>query len=90
MGRVPAVEIMFSNPGIRALIRDNNLKQIPGALVSGQGEHMQTFNMSLVSLINQGLVTQEDAMNASDNPEELKMNMQGIYVSTGGGGILKK
>ena len=90
VGRVPAVEIMFSNPGIRALIRDNNLKQIPGALVSGQGEHMQTFNMSLVSLINQGLVAQEDAMKASDNPEELKMNMQGIYVSTGGGGILKK
>ncbi|MFP6584341.1 MAG: PilT/PilU family type 4a pilus ATPase [Candidatus Hydrogenedentota bacterium] len=89
-GRVPAVEIMFTNPGIRSLIRDNNLSQIPGALIAGKNDHMQTFNMSLVSLINQGLITQEDAMDASDNQEELQMNLQGIYVTTGGGGILKK
>ncbi|MEK7793701.1 MAG: PilT/PilU family type 4a pilus ATPase [Candidatus Hydrogenedentota bacterium] len=89
-GRVPAVEIMFNNPGISALIRENNLKQIPGALMAGRSEHMQTFNMSLVALIKQGLITEADAMAASDNQEELKMNMQGIYVSTGGGGILKK
>lgn len=90
VGRVPAVEILFNNPGIRSLIKENNLKQIPSALVSGKGEHMQTFNMGLVALIQQRLISEADALNASDNQEELKMNMQGIYVSTGGGGILKK
>ena len=90
VGRVPAVEILFTNPGIRSLIRENNLKQIPGALVAGKVELMRTFNMSLVELIEQGLVTEQDALNASDNQEELKMNLQGIYVTTGGGGILKK
>lgn len=89
-GRVPAVEIMFANPGITALIRDNNLKQIPGAIAGGRGEHMQTFNMGLVTLLEAGLIREEDAMAASDNQDELKMNMQGIYVNTGGGGILKK
>ncbi|HIA47577.1 MAG TPA: PilT/PilU family type 4a pilus ATPase [Candidatus Hydrogenedentes bacterium] len=89
-GRVPAVEILFGNPGIRSLIRENNLKQIPGALMAGKGEHMQTFNMGLVDLVQKGLVEEEDALNASDNQEELRMNLQGIYVSTGGGGILKK
>ncbi|HOD49916.1 MAG TPA: PilT/PilU family type 4a pilus ATPase [Candidatus Hydrogenedentes bacterium] len=89
-GRIPAVEIMFNNPGISALIRDNNIKQIPGALVSGREDHMQTFNMSLVALTKQGLITEQDASAASDNQEEFKMNMQGIYASSGGGGILKK
>ena len=89
-GRVPAVEIMFNNPGIQSLIRENNLKQIPGAIMGGKGEFMQTFNMSLVALVEQELITEGDAMEASDNKDELKMNLQGIYVSTGGGGILKK
>ena len=59
-------------------------------MVAGKAEYMQTFNMCLVELINDGLITEQDALNASDNQEELCMNMQGIYVTTGGGGILKK
>ena len=90
VGRIPAVEIMFNTPAISSLIRENNLKQIPSAMVSGKGEYMQTFNMSLVALIERGLITEAGAMDASDNQDELKMNLQGIYVSTGGGGILKK
>ena len=61
-GRVPALEIMFNNPGISQLIRDNNIKQIPAAMVSGRAEHMQTFNMSLVNLVKEGLVLEEDAI----------------------------
>jgi hypothetical protein len=90
VGRIPAVEVMFSNPGLESLIRENNLKQIPSAMVAGKAKYMQTFNMCLVELINDGLITEQDALNASDNQEELRMNMQGIYVTTGGGGILKK
>jgi hypothetical protein len=51
---------------------------------------MQTFNMSLVSLVQAGLIKIENAEFASDNAEELKMNLQGIYLSQGRGGILKK
>lgn len=90
VGRVPAVEVMFNNPGIRSLIRDNHLKNIPSAIVAGKGEHMQTFNMSLVDLVKRELITEEAAIAASDNQDELKMNMQGIYVGAQGGGILKK
>lgn len=89
-GRVPAVEVMFNTPALAALIRENNVKQIPLAIVNGQQEGMQTFNMSLVSLIHQKLITLEEAMWASDNPEELKMNLSGIQLSQSRGGILKK
>jgi Tfp pilus assembly pilus retraction ATPase PilT len=51
---------------------------------------MQTFNMSLVDLVKRKLITEEEAMWASDNPDELKMNLQGIFLSSGRGGILKR
>ena len=89
-GRVPAIEVMFNNPSIAALIRDDNIKQIPMAIASGREDGMQTFNMSLVGLLKGKLITEEEAMYASDNPEELKMNMQGIYLSQSRGGILKR
>ena len=43
-------------------------------------EGMQDFNMSLVELINQGLVSKKVALQYSPNPEQLKMNLQGIYL----------
>ena len=89
-GRVPAIEILFNNPAIAALIRENNLKQIPNAIAGGKEDGMQTFNMSLVDLIRRGLVSQDEAEWNSDNPDELKMNLQGIYLSQGRGGILKR
>lgn len=89
-GRVPAVEVMFNNPGIAQLIRENNLKQIPNAIAGGSRDGMQTFNQSLTDLVKKGLVSEEDASLASDNPDELKMNLQGIFLSQGRGGILKK
>lgn len=89
-GRVPAVEIMLVNPSISNLIRENNIKQIPTAIASGQKEGMQSFNNSLVQIINKGLVNKADALKYSDNPEELKMNLEGIFLSKDRGGILKR
>jgi len=89
-GRVPAIELMFNNPGIAQLIRENNLKQIPMAITAGQEDGMQTFNMSLATLVKSRLIKEEDAMWNSDNPDELKMNLQGIYLSQSRGGILKR
>ncbi|MCF6287123.1 MAG: type IV pilus twitching motility protein PilT [Candidatus Hydrogenedentes bacterium] len=89
-GRVPAIELMFNNPGIASLIKENNVKQIPNAIVGGKEDGMQTFNMSLVGLIKSGLIKEEVAYAQSDNPDELKMNLQGIYLSSSRGGILKK
>lgn len=89
-GRVPAVEVMLNNPGIAGLIRDNTVKQIPNAIAGGAEDGMQTFNMSLAQLLRDGLIREDDAMLASDNPDELKMNLQGIYLSQGRGGILKR
>jgi twitching motility protein PilT len=89
-GRVPAVEVLFNTPAIASLIRENQIKLLGNAIAGGKEDGMQTFNMSLVNLVQAGLIKLENAEFASDNPEELKMNLQGIYLSQGRGGILKK
>jgi twitching motility protein PilT len=89
-GRVAAVEVMYNSPAIAALIRDNEIKQIPSAIAGGKEEGMQTFNMSLVSLVHDGLIDTKEALKYSDNPDELSMNLKGIYLASARGGILKK
>lgn len=89
-GRVPAIEVMLNTPAIAQLMRENQLKQIPNAIAGGKEDGMQTFNMSLAESVKKRLVSEEEAMFASDNPEELRMNLQGIFLSQGRGGILKR
>ncbi len=89
VGRVPAVELMFCSPAVRKLIKENRLPQIDMAIQQGKDEGMQSFNDSLYDLHKQGLITLDEAMTVSENPEELNMLVQGIRLSSKKGGILK-
>jgi len=84
-GVVPTVEIMVNTPPIKKMMLENELEKLTGAIEGGGNEGMQTFNQSLFKLVNEGLVTEEDAMVASNNPEQLRMNFKGIFLSTAGG-----
>ena len=88
-GRVPAVEVMLNNPGVAKLIHENRIAQIPTAIRSGREDGMQTFNDSLRDLVERRLITQDAALAHSDNPEELSMNLQGIFLSQSKGGIFR-
>ena len=84
-GRAPAVEIMLNTAMVSKLIQENRLELLPAAVEAGREEGMMTFNQCLLDLVNNGVITEEDALEASDNPEALKMNFQGIFLSAGGG-----
>lgn len=71
--RVMAMEIMIPNPAIRNLIREDKIHQIYSAMQSGQEKFgMQTFNQSLLSLYQKGVITLEIALGRSGNPDELQ------------------
>ena len=87
-GRVPAWELMVNTPIVTNLIRTNNLTKLPIAIAGGKEDGMATFNQSLLELVNKGLISEEDALVSSDNPDALKMNFNGIFLSSDkGGGI---
>ena len=72
-GRVLAIEVMVPNAAIRNLIREDKIHQIYSQMQVGQSKFgMQTFNQSLASLIQRGLITLEEGLGRSSDPEELR------------------
>jgi len=81
-GRVLALEIMIPNPAIRNLIREDKLHQIYSQMQVGQDKFgMQTMNQSLFSLYQRRLITLEEAMGRSTDPDELKQMLGGAGAS---------
>ncbi len=61
------------NPAIRNLIREDKVHQIYSQMQVGQSKFgMQTFNQSLGVAYGKRLITLEEAMARSSDPDELK------------------
>lgn len=82
-GVVPGSEIMINTPMVRKLLERDQLDKLPAAIENGREDGMQSFNQSLLALVNDGTITEEDAMGTASNPEALKMNLNGIELHTG-------
>jgi twitching motility protein PilT len=83
VGRVPAVEVMVSTAFIRDCIVDKDkTSQIHGAIAAGTSQYgMQTFDQSIFSLYQHGMVTLEEAMRWASNVDEFKLKVQGISTT---------
>ncbi|HEY7173073.1 MAG TPA: type IV pilus twitching motility protein PilT [Vicinamibacterales bacterium] len=83
-GRAPAVEVMISTPFIRDCIVDKEKTHlIHGAIAAGTSQYgMQTFDQSIFSLFEQGLVSYEEALRWASNVDEFKLKVQGISTTS--------
>jgi twitching motility protein PilT len=88
-GMVPAIEILINTPIVSKLIYENRLPKLTTAIDAGREEGMISFNRSLLDLVNRGVITEEIALDNSDNREALQMNLRGIFLSTDGAGIIE-
>jgi twitching motility protein PilT len=78
-GRALALEVLIPNAAVRNLIREDKVHQIYSQMQLGQGKHgMQTMNQSLYSLLARRLVSLEEALGHSSDPEELRTMIEGI------------
>jgi twitching motility protein PilT len=84
MGRVPAVEIMISTARIRDCIVDKEKTlEIHEAISEGLATyHMQTFDQSLMSLLRRELITYEEALRHSSNPDDFALRVKGILATS--------
>jgi twitching motility protein PilT len=72
-GRVPALEVMIPNAAIRNLIREDKVHQLYSQMQIGQGKSgMQTLNQCLASLYLRRMISLEEAVSHSSEPEELQ------------------
>ncbi len=71
-GRILCAEILVATAAIRSLIRDDKVHQIYSLLQTGGSRGMRTLNQSLVQLLDAGLVTGDEALSRSPDPEEIR------------------
>jgi len=84
LGRVPAVEVLIATEYIRdCIINPEKTRMIKDALASGVSQYgMQTFDQSLYNLHAQGLITLEEALANSTNPNEFRLRIAGIRTTS--------
>ncbi|MEK6600006.1 MAG: type IV pilus twitching motility protein PilT [Deltaproteobacteria bacterium] len=74
--RVMALEVMVPNSAIRNLIREDKVHQIYSQMQVGQAKFsMQTMNQSLLLLCQRRLISLDEAIGRSSDPDELRQMM---------------
>jgi twitching motility protein PilT len=85
-GRVPAVEVLLTTAFIRECIMDKEKTHlIHTAIAQGTSQYgMQTFDQSIFSLFEKGLVSYEEALRWASKVDEFKLRVQGISTTADG------
>jgi twitching motility protein PilT len=78
--RVPATEVLRATPTVRRIISEGTLSELYDVIKRGHDAGMMTLNQSLVDLVRHKKITPELAARVSNNPDELKLNLQGMYT----------
>jgi twitching motility protein PilT len=78
-GRVPAVEIMINTAAIAERIRSGSqLHTLPDLIHEGRQYGMQTFDQSLMDLLQEGLISLETALQYATNAADFKLKASGV------------
>jgi twitching motility protein PilT len=83
-GRIPAVEVMISTPTVREYILDaDKVSMLHTLIAEGVTQYgMQTFDQSVLALLREGLITEEEALRNCNNPNELSLKLKGIAATS--------
>ena len=74
-GRVAALEVMVTTPGIQNLIREGKTHQIESSIQTGSKYGMKTMDMALSELYRKGTISSETALSYAVDSETIKRIM---------------
>ena len=80
VGRVPAIEVLVATQSISECVIDpDKTRRIPELIAAGHSQYgMQTFDQSLYGLYEKRLVSYEEALQWSTNPDDFALRVKGI------------
>ena len=86
VGRVPAVEVLVSTARVKECIIDKDkTNEINDAISKGYTTYgMQSFDQSLMSLMQENLITYEEALKHCTNPDDFALRVKGILAASDG------
>jgi twitching motility protein PilU len=70
-GRRPAVEVMLNTPHVAELVEKGEITQIKEAIENSLSAGSQTFEQALMAMIQEGVVTQDEALAHADSASNL-------------------
>jgi len=76
IGRIAAMEILLNTPLIADLIFKGEVGQIKEIMAKSTRLGMQTFDQSLFTLYEEGVITYEEAMRNADSKNELRLRVK--------------
>ncbi len=79
-GRVAAFEVMTGTGAVRNLIREAKTYQLQSLIQTSIKQGMTTLNMSLANLYRKNLITLDEALSKSGDPENLQMVLKSQTV----------
>ena len=77
---IPAFEILVGDTVTHELIRERDFDNIPQALRNANPAGMQTMDQALFALWKEGIISEEEALSASEKPQDLERSIRGIDV----------
>lgn len=80
--RFPACEILVVTPAIQDYIRKGQIDEIYDMINDNNIDNMISMNASLLKLANADCISQEEAMKASNESNELEKMFRGVYQGT--------
>ena len=81
-GRVPSNEVLNTDATIRNLILEGQFDKITQLLEGGLDGSSYSFNKDLYRLIKAGRISKADGLRFSPNPQQLEMNLKGIFIKS--------
>ncbi len=81
-GRVPANEILNADATVKNLILEGQNEKIQGLLESNADSATFSFNKDIYRLIKAGKISKQDGLRFSPNPQQLEMNLKGIFIKS--------
>ncbi|MBR1776386.1 PilT/PilU family type 4a pilus ATPase [bacterium] len=80
--RFPACEIMVVTPTIKDYINKDNNDEIYNLLRENNIDNMVSLNTSLALLTDKGFISEEEALEQSNDVSELEKVFRGVYLGT--------
>ncbi|MGI8738603.1 MAG: PilT/PilU family type 4a pilus ATPase [Gammaproteobacteria bacterium] len=75
-GRVPGIEIMLNTPLMADLIFKGEVHEMKTLIARSNEVGMQTFDQHLFQLLQEGLITYEDALRNADSVNDLRLRIK--------------
>jgi twitching motility protein PilU len=75
-GRAAAVEILIGSPRMKDLIKGGKIDEIKEAMEASESYGMQTFDLALFKLYQEGQISEEEALKNADSPNNLRLKIK--------------